>query len=137
MGTRISRKIKDEQGASAVEFALVLPILLLLIFGIIEFGLLYHDYLAVTHAAREGARMAAVGKYDPAIIAQRAGLPAGSLTIVRGYPTGSKMTGDPVEVSVSYPHPFLTGYLPALLFNGQKTVTVKGVADMCLEQPAP
>ncbi|MFC2159366.1 TadE/TadG family type IV pilus assembly protein [Actinomycetota bacterium] len=51
---------RKENGASAVEFALVLPLLVVLIFGIFQFGIAYNNYIALTHAAREGARLAAV-----------------------------------------------------------------------------
>lgn len=54
----------DDRGASMVEFALVLPLLILIIFGIVEFGYLYAQHLDVRHGAREGARMASVN-YDP------------------------------------------------------------------------
>jgi len=54
------RIIKSEKGASAVEFALILPILIILVFGIVQFGIAYSNYIALTHAAREGARLAAV-----------------------------------------------------------------------------
>lgn len=50
------RRIHAEDGAAAVEFALVLPVLILLVFGIIEFGLVFNRWLSVTHAAREGVR---------------------------------------------------------------------------------
>lgn len=48
------------KGLAAVEFALILPLLLLLLFGIINFGILMYDQAVVTNAAREGARWAAV-----------------------------------------------------------------------------
>ena len=54
--TRGSRRRGADLGAVAVETALVLPILLLLIFGIIEFGRLYNAQLTLTHGAREGVR---------------------------------------------------------------------------------
>ena len=54
----------DDRGASLVEFALVMPLLVLLLFGIIEFGYLFAQHLDVRHGAREGARMASVA-YDP------------------------------------------------------------------------
>ena len=50
------------RGAATVEFALVLPLLLGLLFGIIEFGLLFKDQLSIQQAAREGVRTAAVGR---------------------------------------------------------------------------
>ncbi|WP_217907723.1 TadE/TadG family type IV pilus assembly protein [Desulfosediminicola ganghwensis] len=52
--------LKSESGASAVEFALVSPLLFVLTFGIIEFGLLLYDYAVITNASREGARAAVV-----------------------------------------------------------------------------
>src|SRR2546421_9565499 len=51
------------RGAALVEFAIVVPLLLLLVLGIMEFGMTMHDYIMVVHGAREGARTAAVG--DP------------------------------------------------------------------------
>lgn len=53
-----------EDGAAAVEFALILPILLLFIFGIIEFGFIFNRWTSVTHAAREGVRQMSVGVDD-------------------------------------------------------------------------
>lgn len=55
---------KDEKGQSLVEFALVLPILLLFLLGIIEFGWLLNAQISLTSAAREGARLAAVEKIE-------------------------------------------------------------------------
>jgi Flp pilus assembly protein TadG len=57
-------RTRNEDGAAAVEMALVLPILLLLVFGIIEFGFIFNRYISVTHAAREGVRHLALG-VDP------------------------------------------------------------------------
>jgi Flp pilus assembly protein TadG len=51
-----------DRGAAAVEFALVLPILLLLMCGIVDFGRALHAQLVLTQAAREGARLAALGE---------------------------------------------------------------------------
>lgn len=48
--------IKNQKGASAVEFAFVLPLLLILLFGIIEFGLLLYNKAVITNACREAAR---------------------------------------------------------------------------------
>lgn len=57
---RRARK-SDAHGASAVEFALVLPILVLFVFGIIEFGFAYNRLQGLQAAVREGGRVAAVG----------------------------------------------------------------------------
>ena len=51
---------KNERGAAAVEFALVFPLLILVLFGIIEFGAMFNAQLLVTSAARESARVMAV-----------------------------------------------------------------------------
>ena len=57
---RLTPIARDERGAAAVEFALVLPILVVLGFGIIDFGRLLYTYNNLTSAVREGARFAAV-----------------------------------------------------------------------------
>ena len=53
--------LKKQNGASAVEFAILLPFLVLLVFGIIDFGLLMYNQQVLTNASREGARAAIVG----------------------------------------------------------------------------
>jgi Flp pilus assembly protein TadG len=53
-----------DRGAAAVEFALVLPVLLLVLCGIIDFGRALHAQVVLTQAAREGARLAALGEPD-------------------------------------------------------------------------
>lgn len=57
-------KPKTQSGQSAVEFALVLPLLLILLMGIMEFGLVLYDKAVITNAAREGAR-AGIVYLDP------------------------------------------------------------------------
>lgn len=46
----------DQKGAAAVEFAIILPLLLILLFGMIEFGFILYDKAMITNASREGAR---------------------------------------------------------------------------------
>lgn len=57
---------RSQAGAAAVEFALVLPILIMLMFGLVTAGLAYSDHLAITNAVREAARLGAAIDYDPA-----------------------------------------------------------------------
>ena len=52
----------DERGQSMTEFAIVLPILVVLLFGIVQFGILFNNYVTLTDAARAGARAAAVSR---------------------------------------------------------------------------
>jgi Flp pilus assembly protein TadG len=54
------RRASAEQGSAAVEFALVLPLLVLLLFGIVQFSLMYNRQQALHAAAREGARVASI-----------------------------------------------------------------------------
>jgi Flp pilus assembly protein TadG len=60
--------MKNEQGQTMTEFALVLPILIVLLFGIIQFGIAFNNYVTLTDAVRAGARKAAVSRQtsDPA-----------------------------------------------------------------------
>ena len=57
--------LKSEKGVSAVEFALIAPLLFVLTFGIIEFGILLFDKAVITNASREGARAAIVYRVLP------------------------------------------------------------------------
>lgn len=52
---------RDQEGAAAVEFAIVSLILILLLTGIVQFGFTFFQYLEIVHAAREGARWASLG----------------------------------------------------------------------------
>ncbi|HEY3269495.1 MAG TPA: TadE/TadG family type IV pilus assembly protein [Armatimonadota bacterium] len=58
------------RGAVLVEFAIVAMLLIFLVFGILEFGMLIKDDLAIQHAALEGARTAALGEPTSAIVAR-------------------------------------------------------------------
>jgi Flp pilus assembly protein TadG len=73
------RRASDcQSGAAAVELALVLPILLVLVFGIVDFGRAYNAQISLTQAAREGARVRALGG-DAAATTTRVQLAAGFL----------------------------------------------------------
>lgn len=63
------RSFKSEQGQTMVEFALVLPILLVILFGILQFGVVYNDYVTLTDATRVGARNAATGRHSASPVA--------------------------------------------------------------------
>src|SRR5512136_1032685 len=62
---RTVRSLNKGRGASAVEFALILPLLVILIFGIIEFSLALYDKAMITNASREGARSGIVYRLPP------------------------------------------------------------------------
>jgi Flp pilus assembly protein TadG len=61
---RIGWRFRCERGAELIEFALTLPILLLVVLGIIEFGFVFREYEVVTNAVREGARIAVLPAYS-------------------------------------------------------------------------
>ncbi|MCL6560135.1 MAG: pilus assembly protein [Firmicutes bacterium] len=63
----IRRLIGNARGQALVELALVLPILILLVMGAIEFGRVFNSYLLITNASREGARAGITGEYDTEI----------------------------------------------------------------------
>lgn len=79
---RLLKRFCGDDAAQLVEFALVLPMLLLLILGIAEFGFIFQRYEVVTNAAREGARMAVLPGYTNADVIAR----------VRTYVTQGRVT---------------------------------------------
>jgi hypothetical protein len=60
----LSRAVRKERGQAIVEFALVSMVFFMLVFGIIDFGRLFHSWVTVQHAAREGARYGITGRTD-------------------------------------------------------------------------
>jgi Flp pilus assembly protein TadG len=59
------RSLINEKGASAVEFVFILPVVLLLLIGIIDFGVLFYNKQVITNACREGARAGTTRTTDP------------------------------------------------------------------------
>ena len=119
-------KLRNEKGASAVEFALVLPIFLMLVLGIFQFGIAFNNWIAITHAAREGARLAAVGQYDEQRVRDSA--PSVAIQSISVSGQGGSI-GSPVTVIVT--GNVLNINIP---FAGNWPVTLKSTAVMRLEQ---
>ena len=84
-----------EKGQALVEFSLILPVFLLLLFGLVDFGRGYYTWLVVTNAAREGARAAAVQSDNATIDAKLYG------SFCSGYPSTSNCAIDASRVSVT------------------------------------
>ena len=141
---RISR---EESGAALIEFALVLPVLLVLLFGMLDFGKAFNYWIDGTHLSATGARWAAVntnpstdGTLQEAI-REQANTPelrdggtdavADPLEVCIDFPDGTSNVGDPVRVTVSSNYNFLH-------FIGVKTgITEAAISDsstMRLEQ---
>ncbi|MDD3850658.1 MAG: TadE/TadG family type IV pilus assembly protein [Firmicutes bacterium] len=97
---------RDSGGQALVETALVIPLLLLLLMGIIQFGLIFNTDFILTNASRAGARAAMLGKSDTEIetIVEGAvaGLDTAKLTVDTTPSEGSRSYGDPVTVEVRY-----------------------------------
>ena len=101
--------INSEQGQTMAEFTVVLPILITLLFGIIQFGILYNNYVTLTDAARAGARTAVVsrGDSDPAATcANKVRSAADNLTQTNLTVTCTStwQPGDDVQVEADYPY---------------------------------
>ena len=97
-----------DRGAAAVEFALLLPVLLLLVFGIIDLGRALNAQITLTQAAREGARLAALSEANVVSRTQTAATGLSGVTVtVTACPSGGEGTSD-ATVQVSYPFTFIT-----------------------------
>lgn len=103
MRTRREERHASERGTAAVEFALVLPLVLLVALALVQTGLLVRDRLLVEGAARAGARAAAVHD-DPGAIRAAALAAAPSLDedAIELVVERAGVRGDPVTVSVRY-----------------------------------
>ena len=140
---RLTEKIGNQKGAALVEFAIVLPLLLMFVFGMIEFSIMFYDKAVITNASREGARAGIV--YDvPARIS------TGDIeTIVGNYCGGRLITfgstnqetttvsgpcinaGDTITVTVTYPYDFLV--LPNFVTTLTGSIDLSAVTTMRCE----
>jgi Flp pilus assembly protein TadG len=99
--------VKADRGAAAVELALVLPVLLLVLFGIIDFGRMLNTQLTLTEAAREGARAAALRQSAATRVQSATTGLTGVTAQVTSCPTNAVATQDAI-VTVNYQFQFLT-----------------------------
>ena len=111
MTMRRVTRLRNEEGQGIVEFAFVLPMLLALILGIVQFGIVFNNYLTLNDATRVGARKAAVSRFlgdngaaaRAAVIAAAANLSL-SPSQVDVQATSWTTPGSDVSVSASYPY---------------------------------
>lgn len=150
---------KPARGTATVEFALILPLFLGLLFSIIEFGFIFRNLMIVQQACREGARAAAVGKsttdVNAAIIGSLADLSAARLTKTLQYRTltlgvwsswvtlGDAATtpvtnnapqGAQVRVKATYSHRLLTGALFARMIGQPGATTINLNSQMVMRR---
>ena len=138
------KRLKLQAGSNLVEFALVLPLLLVLMFGIVDFGLALFDKAVITNAAREGARTGVVFRAPPL---SNAGLtaevqaavtrycstylvsfgPATNTTTVSWVRAGAQFSsGDTLTVQVNYPYHYvvMSKLIPSLGTLNLRSISV-------------
>ena len=115
---RVVTRARSEEGVALVEFALILPVLALLLFGMLDFGKAFNYWIDETHLANEGARWAVVNKNpglgrNPAGVHPEPGDYAGAperrdavgcrprVQVCIEFPRGTSNVGDPVRVTVT------------------------------------
>lgn len=136
----LRRRNRDERGAAAVEFALILPIFLILLFGIIDFGYMINRSSIINNAARDGVREASL-KQPEATVRQAAqhtlnGVPNATVQVscrlVAGGTSAFSTCQSPnsAVVTVRYQHEMLTPI--GMFFPGGFDLT--RTAEMRIEQ---
>lgn len=122
---------KRKRGQSLVEVAFLLPILLLLLSGLIDFGRVYYAMVALNDSAEEGATYAALWPADYDEIQRRtAGSSSGIVTfppeaVSVTYPPNVRV-GEPITVTVDYEIPLFTPFANTIFPDG--VLKVQGVA---------
>ncbi len=118
------------RGQAALEMALILPILLLLVFGTVDFGLIFLTRSQVEEASATGARLASLGTAGAAVESTvEADYPG--LTVNLSYNPGDTV-GAQVTVTASKPYVVLTPVIAAFL--GTSRLTISGNTTMVVEQ---
>ena len=135
---------RREDGAVLVEFALVIPLLLLVVIGMMQFGILLNAKISETHLTASAARYAAVNQNpgDPDSLVDYIKARAGTQSlrdnaqVCLEYPTGENGTsgepGDPVTVTMTYTYDLIP-LLGDALTPQVASITVSGDATMRLE----
>ena len=141
----------EERGVALVEFALVAPILLVLLFGMLDFGRVFNYWIDATHLSNEGARWAVVNKNPGSsgttlqeyIQAQAdtnelrnggSSSVSDALEVCISFPSGSSTVGNPVEVTASVTYNWLP-FLSSQALGGLTSTTVSSSSTMRLEAP--
>ena len=130
---------RRQDGQAHVEFAIVTPLLLMLVIGIVQFGIVFHDWITLTDATRAGARQAAVSRTltDPVGITETrvrksaAGLDSTKLavTVIPYDPSnGTNTWAQGGEVTVTATYPYSVNLLGIVVKGGNlKSQTVERV----------
>lgn len=113
---------KKNDGQAMVELALILPVLLLIIMGIFEFGFMFNNYLTLNNVSREAARYASLGGSDTEAVVRATqiapNLDSEKLTIVITPTESNRGRGDSVKVVVIYRYTLLTPFMDSIFSAG-------------------
>ena len=123
--------LKNQDGQSVTEFALVLPILAFLLFAVIQFGIVFNNWVQLTDATRAGARKGAVARRLPnpgQVCVQAVRDSAGDLSQKSGFsasctPSNNWQPGSDVTVNARYPYQI--SLLGLVVKNGTLSSTTK------------
>lgn len=136
---RLREAVGGQRGSAIVEFAFVLPLLLLLTFGIVEFSRAWLIVNTLNHAAREAVRLAAttgaLKANDPAVVSKAKGILAAA-GVSGASVTNTTPSGVPpaVTVTTTLNFAFLTGIGPLLKFSFSGTIPLTSSATMRYER---
>lgn len=126
--------VKNTRGQAIVEMALLLPLIFLILAGIIEFSLMMNSYLTISHAAREGARLGAVGSTDQEIVDKvnevASFLDPNNITVVISPQQSERMSGESITVEVHYEFPIIIPIISDIV--GEK-IALKSSITMRIE----
>ena len=125
---RLRNSSRDlDKGAAMVEMAIVVTLLLVMVFGIIEFGRAYNFNISVTHVAREGVREYAVTQDaslgTAAAIGAATSLDTALMTTAASGCDGVADIGNPATMAITYPFDFNIPFVPL----GSITLSAEGV----------
>lgn len=127
---------RSERGAAAVEFALLAPVLIMLLLGIMEFGRAYNVQISLTNAAREGVRVMAItndtaaarSAVRTALGTLKPVLPNDKIDFTASAPAGAKTCSAAAQISVtvSYSLSTMTGIAGPFALRGQGAMLCGG-----------
>lgn len=126
------RRNRKQRGQSLVEFAMVAPLFLLMVFGMVDFGIGFYSWITVTNAAREGARLGAVQGTQGEIVA-RVNASADQLDTTKMTVTvvnAQGLPGEAVAVDVDYDFQLMT---PLAGLMGVANINISSTSTMRLE----
>jgi len=128
------KSLRNENGQSLVEFAIMLPVLLLLLMGILEFGLILNSYLTINNSAREAARLGIVAgsniEIKDLIINTSPNLDSKSLVVNITPLEGSRKSGETLTVEVVYNYKVTIPIISNILGN---VMVLKAQTSMRIE----